>query len=254
MRFNLDNYETVESRLAKFWEEYPNGQIFTQIYHYDDNKVVFKAEVYRDIADPRPVATGFAEEVRDASPVNRTSFVENAETSAIGRCLSNWKYQSKNAPRPSREEMAKVARMTEVKQHDLAAKFREACTSKGLDADKIAAEAGVDLGSLTEEKMPVLRDAFKKAQEPKPAPETLVEQVTAAFPGAVEEKPEIKDPESPATPSQIAKIRAMLNAKGIQPMGEKIDKCAEIIDRPLTRMENIKKGEASRIIEVLESR
>ena len=109
MRFNLDNYETVESRLAKFWEEYPNGQIFTQIHHYDDNKVVFKAEVYRDITDPRPVATGFAEEVRDASPVNRTSFVENAETSAAGRCLSNWIYSA--GKRPSREEMSKVVRM-----------------------------------------------------------------------------------------------------------------------------------------------
>ena len=37
MRFNLDNYETVEQRLAKFWEEFPNGQIFTSINHYDEN-------------------------------------------------------------------------------------------------------------------------------------------------------------------------------------------------------------------------
>jgi hypothetical protein len=95
MRFNLDNYETVEQRLAKFWEEFPNGQVFTSVHYYDENRVVFKAEVYRDIADPRPVATGHAEEVRDASPVNRTSHVENSETSAIGRALANWKFQSK---------------------------------------------------------------------------------------------------------------------------------------------------------------
>jgi len=61
MRFNLDNYETVEARLAKFWEMYPNGQVFTAIHHYDDNKVVFRAEIYKDISDPRPVATGYAE-------------------------------------------------------------------------------------------------------------------------------------------------------------------------------------------------
>jgi hypothetical protein len=97
MRFNLDNYETVEARLAKFWEDHPNGQIFTSVHYYDDTRVVFKAEVYKDISDPRPVATGFAEEVRDASPVNRTSHVENAETSSIGRCLANWKYASKTA-------------------------------------------------------------------------------------------------------------------------------------------------------------
>jgi len=118
MRFNLDNYETVESRLAKFWEEFPNGQIFTSIYHYDDNKVVFKAEVYKDIADPRPVATGFAEETRDSNPVNKTSHVENGETSAIGRALANWKFQSKNAPRPSREEMQKVERANAQQKTD----------------------------------------------------------------------------------------------------------------------------------------
>ena len=98
MRFNLDNYETVEARLAKFWEMYPNGQVFTAIHHYDADKVVFRAEIYKDISDPRPVATGYAEEIRDASPVNRTSHVENAETSAIGRALANYIFQSKTAP------------------------------------------------------------------------------------------------------------------------------------------------------------
>ena len=65
MRFDLSQYETVETRLAKFWAQFPNGQVFTAIHHYDDNKVVFRAEIYKDISDPRPVATGYAEEVRD---------------------------------------------------------------------------------------------------------------------------------------------------------------------------------------------
>jgi hypothetical protein len=133
MRFNLDNYETVEARLAKFWEEFPNGQVFTSVHYYDENRVVFKAEVYKDISDPRPVATGFAEEIRDASPVNRTSHVENAETSSIGRCLANWKYASKTQPRPSRQEMEKVQRMSEPQSDaDLLTKFREACTKAVL--------------------------------------------------------------------------------------------------------------------------
>lgn len=109
-RFDLSNYETVETRLAKFWEEYPNGRIHTNIYYYDENKVLFAAEIYKDAADDKPVSTGYAEELRDASPVNRTSHVENAETSAIGRALANFKFQSKSAPRPSREEMQKVVR------------------------------------------------------------------------------------------------------------------------------------------------
>jgi hypothetical protein len=109
MGFNLENYETVEDRLIRFWTDHPNGRISTSIHHYDDNKVVFRAEVYFDAADDTPKATGYAEEVRGASPVNKTSHVENAETSAIGRALANCKYAPRGA-RPSREEMAKVQR------------------------------------------------------------------------------------------------------------------------------------------------
>jgi hypothetical protein len=261
MRFNLDNYETVEARLAKFWEEFPNGQIFTQIHHYDENRVVFKAEVYRDITDPRPVATGFAEEVRDASPVNRTSFVENAETSAIGRCLSNWKYQAKGAPRPSREEMEKVARMNQQPQRltaDTLTKFREACASKGLDAEDVAREAGVDLNSLTDADMPRLRDAFKKLEAAKPAPvaqaQNFVAQVQKVFETAQEDKPVIKDPDAKATQAQVAKVRAMLNSFGHASFTDKTEAAAEILNRPLSKLENITKGEANQIIERLEAR
>jgi hypothetical protein len=109
MGFNLDNYETVEDRLVRFWNDHPNGRIFTEMAYYDDNKVVFKTSIYFDTADEFPKATGFAEEVRGASPVNKTSHLENAETSSTGRGLANCGYAPKGA-RPSREEMEKVAR------------------------------------------------------------------------------------------------------------------------------------------------
>lgn len=111
MGFNLENYETVEDRLIRFWADHPNGRVSTLMVHYDDNKVVFRAEVYFDAADTTPKATGYAEEVRGASPVNKTSHVENAETSAIGRGLANCNYAPRGA-RPSREEMAKVERQS----------------------------------------------------------------------------------------------------------------------------------------------
>jgi hypothetical protein len=148
MRFNLDNYETVESRLAKFWDEFPNGQIFTSIFHYDDNKVVFKAEVYRDIADPRPVATGFAEETRDSNPVNKTSHVENAETSSIGRALANWKFQSKTAPRPSREEMNKVARQQDAIVEQVKQVFPSATDATPAIKDPSAKASPAQLGKI----------------------------------------------------------------------------------------------------------
>jgi hypothetical protein len=257
MRFNLDNYETVEARLAKFWEMYPNGQVFTAIHHYDDNKVVFRAEIYKDIADPRPVATGYAEEIRDASPVNRTSHVENAETSAIGRALANFIFQSKTAPRPSREEMMKVARREEPKSDaDLLTKFREACAKAGLDPQDVAKSAGVDLYELTNESMPKLRDAFKKMQQPKlEGPDSIIENVKAVFPTAeVSEQPQVKDPDAKATNPQIGKLKAMLMANGIGERPKQIETVADIINRPIAKLDMLTKGEADKAIKALEAR
>lgn len=107
MKFDLSQYATVEERLQKFWEDHPEGAVVTEIAHREGDAVIFKASVYFERGGCL-VATGFAEEIRDASPVNRTSFIENAETSAIGRALANCNYQMKK--RPSRQEMEKANR------------------------------------------------------------------------------------------------------------------------------------------------
>lgn len=107
--FNLANYETVEERLARFWADHPGGRIHTAIHYLDDARVVFVAAAYFGADDAHPRGTGYAEEVRNSSPVNKTSHIENAETSAIGRALANCGYAPKGA-RPSREEMQKASR------------------------------------------------------------------------------------------------------------------------------------------------
>jgi hypothetical protein len=109
MAFDLSNYETVEDRLARFWVDHPTGRIETAMMAYDGDSCIFRAEVYFDASQATPTATGYAEEVKGSSPVNRTSFVENCETSAIGRALANCDYAT-HGKRPSRQEMAKVQR------------------------------------------------------------------------------------------------------------------------------------------------
>ena len=110
MGFDLSNYETVESRLARFWEAHPNGRVRTQMLNYTGDACVFYAELYADRDDKNPVATGWAEEIKSDRGVNATSFVENCETSAIGRACANFVFATQGK-RPSREEMGKVARM-----------------------------------------------------------------------------------------------------------------------------------------------
>jgi len=261
MRFNLDSYETVEARLAKFWEMFPNGRIATYIHHYDDSKVVFRAEAYKDMLDMEPVSSGYAEEIRDASPVNRTSHVENAETSAIGRALANFIFQSKTAPRPSREEMTKVVRTQEPRPDaDLLTKFREACKKSGLDPENVAKQAGVDLNELTDSSMPKLRDAFKQMQQPQqPKVESgasLMETVKQVFPEAQvsSDEPKIKNPNEKASNAQIGKLRAMLMGTGSGPRSAQTEAVSEILNRTVDKLDSLTKGEANQCIKVIETR
>jgi hypothetical protein len=105
--FNLEDYETVEERLVKFWKEHPDGRIETALVESTLQRFIIKAAIYRTEVDAQAWTTGYAEETVSTRGVNSTSALENCETSAIGRALANAGYAAKGK-RPSREEMAKV--------------------------------------------------------------------------------------------------------------------------------------------------
>ena len=81
-------YTTVAMRVEVFRKHFPDFAVNTRVTVDDGKRVVVVAEIYPPKAE-RPVATGIAEEIRGAGNVNRTSAVENGETSAIGRALAN---------------------------------------------------------------------------------------------------------------------------------------------------------------------
>lgn len=105
--FNLEDYETVEERLVKFWKDNPDGRISTTLVESTLQRFIIKAAIYRTEVDAQAWTTGYAEETVSTRGVNSTSALENCETSAIGRALANAGYASKGK-RPSREEMSKV--------------------------------------------------------------------------------------------------------------------------------------------------
>ena len=108
-----DEYDQVEDRLKKFWKDNPNGRISTKITHVSEDlqNAIHKCEVYKDIEDQYPVATGIAQDQHGAVGANKTSWIENGETSAIGRALANWIYAAKK--RPSVTEMQKVENLSD---------------------------------------------------------------------------------------------------------------------------------------------
>ena len=83
-------YVTVNERLKEFREQYPDFALTTTIVQLDEMSCTMQATILDESG--RVIAMGTAREERDdkASMVNKTSYVENCETSAWGRALGNF--------------------------------------------------------------------------------------------------------------------------------------------------------------------
>lgn len=142
MGFNLNDYATVEERLALFWAAHPEGRIHTTILIDDGVRIVVRTEVYAHRDHTVPTSVGHAEEVRTKSGINALSALEVCETSSAGRALANWRYQAKK--RPSRLEMEKPLRaapqpvVQEPAEPQASAEPQPAIVS--YDADELRAE------------------------------------------------------------------------------------------------------------------
>jgi len=101
----LKDYVEVNVRIEKFYEKYPNGRIITEILSWENGVVVMKASVYRDMNDEVPSATGHAYEKEGSTFINKTSALENCETSAVGRALAMLGFEIRKSV-ASREEVA----------------------------------------------------------------------------------------------------------------------------------------------------
>ena len=78
-------YIPVNERLRFFKEQYPTWTIFTEILEKTPDEVMMRA-VIKD-QDDKFRAEGLAHEMRSSSMVNKTSYIENCQTSSIGRAL-----------------------------------------------------------------------------------------------------------------------------------------------------------------------
>ena len=105
--FNLQDYETVETRLEKWHGQYPDSRVETELIEASNTRFIVFCKLFKTEADLKPCATGLALETITEKGVNSTSALENCETSAIGRALANAGFAAKGK-RASREEMAKV--------------------------------------------------------------------------------------------------------------------------------------------------
>lgn len=79
------NYAQVNNRVLAFRELFPNGSITTEILHCEGGVVTMQATCKDE--EGRILSSGLAYEKESSSFINKTSYIENCETSAVGRAL-----------------------------------------------------------------------------------------------------------------------------------------------------------------------
>ena len=175
-RFDVNNYVDVAERIEQFYAEYPDGRILTELLNVanwdgpQSQFIVWASAYVGDVLQ----ATGLAEESFGPSGPNLTSALENAETSAIGRALANMGYQTTRdgkRQRPSREEMEKVERGTNVTTEatpleELFTLLTNCGFTKAVQSDIILAAIGRrvrDLSELKDDELPTVIHAIESA-------------------------------------------------------------------------------------------
>ena len=163
---DLAQYITVAERIIAFREKFPEGSLQAEILVDDGKRILICAKAFRTPNDMRP-GIGHAEEIRGDGPVNRTSAIENGESSAWGRALAALGFEVKHGI-ASREEVeiakAKEAdgRVSEAKQDGPRMISRaqrkevfDRAKAKGMQESEVKAVIDAHTGQATTEGIPL---------------------------------------------------------------------------------------------------
>lgn len=171
-------YVEVNKRVLGFRQLYPEGSIRTEFTILTDDEAVCVARVLDD--NGRELATGTAWEKKDSTFINKTSYVENCETSAVGRALG-FMGIGIDASIASKEEVENAKANQETKEakktltKEEADEFEQKLIAYGVNIPEMLKRAKVE--SLTDftpaDRDKVLKMAQKKFEEIKEAEEGL---------------------------------------------------------------------------------
>lgn len=128
-------YSEVNQRIKAFRMVYPTGRIDTEMLYDTDGKCSFKAYIFRNTEDEKPIATGTAYEKENSTFINKTSYIENCETSAVGRALGMAGFGIDTSVASAKEVQNAMANQKD--EVDLLAKFEELLASTDTDREKL---------------------------------------------------------------------------------------------------------------------
>lgn len=166
------HYVMVNERVMAFRKVFPTGTISTEIIEDNGERVTVKAYVYDD---DNLLATGHAYELKQSSYINQTSYIENAETSAVGRALGFLGFgvddslgsaeELANAITGQEEIKAEEKRALKLNAREVKA-FRAWIAENGIDEAKLCARCKVaKLEDLTLGKYRNILDNADRAKE-----------------------------------------------------------------------------------------
>ena len=142
-------YMQVNERLAVFRKNFPNWSLESEIVNCDGEECIIKATIKNENGEV--IATGHAQESKNASTINKTSYVENCETSAWGRALGNLGIGIDTAICTAEELLNAVKEQAEVPEPNSLNKFLSKCPpSNGTIAEimKLAKEKKMSIESI----------------------------------------------------------------------------------------------------------
>lgn len=128
------DYVQVTERVKAFRSICPGGSISTDIVSMDENMVIMKTTITDE--DGKVLSTGMAFERPDSSYINKTSFIENCETSAVGRALG-WLAIGVDASMASAEELVNALKGQEkIKESEAQEAAEEAALAAKMSSRK----------------------------------------------------------------------------------------------------------------------
>lgn len=156
------DYVEVNERITAFRKVCPGGAIVTEMLSNANGVCVFRATVYNE--DQNIIGTGTAYEKENSSNINKTSYIENCETSAVGRALGMCGFgistsiasfeevanaisnQQSDAPQGAKPYTPKQStpKQSAPKQLTPRQQLVAKCNEKGIDATEYAKEHGID--------------------------------------------------------------------------------------------------------------
>lgn len=142
------DYAEVNQRIKAFRMVYPDGTIATEMVSNNGGVCIFKAMVY---ANGNPtisslLGTGHAYEKEGSTFINKTSYIENCETSAVGRALGMAGFGIDTSVASAEEVQNAIANQNKNEKADpkWIASIDAECKRTGAKRDKVLSKMGIN--------------------------------------------------------------------------------------------------------------